>query len=49
MDWVTGVRIPAWKMFSSVLKNVQTVSEVQKRLCSMDTEVLPQGFKAAGA
>jgi hypothetical protein len=42
MDWVTGVRFPAWKMFSSVLKNIQIVSEVQEGPCSIDTGVLPQ-------
>jgi hypothetical protein len=49
MDWVIEVRIPAWKMFSSLLKNVQTLSEVQKGSCSMDTGVLRQGFKMVGA
>jgi hypothetical protein len=43
MDWVNWVRIPAWKMFSSLFKNIQTGSEVQKEYCSRDTGVLPQG------
>jgi hypothetical protein len=49
MDWVTGVLIPIWKMFSSLLKNVQTVSEFQRGSCSMDTGVLLQDFKSAEA